>query len=175
MNSLRLSFQVDVIVAGSASRRLLQTIFRAAGDEVTQTYRQVLSENPEAPLLLVPAGKLPSNIIFIHKWKPNEDEDLLQDSIINLIGFVIQHVIAYDYKSVAIPAIGCGNLAYALDVIVKTMIEETKIQLRRRKSSLKVKFIVEPRRKDLYDAFCAYLHTSDECKKFFKSNRSFCL
>ena len=47
------------------------------------------------------------------------------------------------------------------------MIEETKIQLRRRKSSLKVKFIVEPRRKDLYDAFCAYLHTSDECKKFF--------
>jgi hypothetical protein len=144
-----------------------------AGDEATQTYRQTLSENLEAPLLLVPAGQLPCNMIFIHKWKLHQDEDLLRDSIINFIGFVIQHVIAYDYKSVAIPSIGCGNLAYSIDIIVKTMIEETKHQLKRRKSSLKVKFIIEPHRTDIYNAFCNHLQTSDEGKKFSNQTNRF--
>lgn len=82
----------------------------------------------------------------------------------NFIGFVIQNVIAYEYKSVAIPSIGCGNLNCSLDVIVRTMIEETKHQLRRRKMSLKVKFVVEPNRTDIYNAFCTYLLASDEGK-----------
>ena len=144
----------------------MNRLFCIAGDQTLQAYKSFVSDNPDSPLILVDAGKLPSRIILIPKWKPNNDDDSLQDSIVNFIGFIIHNVIFHEYKSVAIPSIGCGNHRCSIDVVARTMIEETKHQLRRRRSPLQVKFVIERDRNEIYNAFCNHLQTTDACKIF---------
>lgn len=71
---------------------------------------------------------------------------------------------AYNYTSIAFPAIGCGKHGCSVDIVVKTMVKEMKKQLADRKLSLVVKFVIEPDQQNVYDEFCKQVLASNESK-----------
>jgi len=100
--------------------------------------------------------------LFFLKWEPNKDPDILRQSIIDLIWNLIQNVSSHNFTSIAFPAIGCGEHACSVDVVVKTMVREMKQQITNRKLPWTVKFIVQPNQQNVYDEFCKQLLSSDD-------------
>jgi hypothetical protein len=74
---------------------------------------------------------------------------------------VIQNVLSHNYTSIAFPAIGCGEHACSVDIVVKTMIREMKKEIQKRKLPWTVKFIIEPNQQNVYDEFYKQLLSSD--------------
>ncbi|CAF3698920.1 unnamed protein product [Rotaria sp. Silwood1] len=153
---------VDVIIGSSSSENLRQVLIKAGGDEVETTYYQTYLDNPNSLIISTPPGQLPCKRIFFIKWEPNKDPELLRQSVIDLIWNVIQNVISYNYVSVAFPALGCGEHACSINVVVETMIREIRKEIQNRKLSLLVKFIIQPNQQNVYDEFCKQLLSSDE-------------
>ena len=110
--------------------------------------------HPNAILHSTPAGALPSKRIFFVKWEPDKDEAKLQQSLVDLIQNVIQNVMSHKFTSLACPAIGCGKHACSVDIVVKTLVNEMKNQLRKRDLQLAVKFVIEADQQNIYDEFC---------------------
>ncbi|CAF3764081.1 unnamed protein product [Rotaria sp. Silwood1] len=146
--------KVDVIIGSSSSIVLTQTIIEAAGDEVKTTYETESKRNPNSILISTPPGQLSCRRIFFLKWKPDADDSILRQSIIDFIWNVIQNIISCNYTSVAFPAIGCGGYGCSVDIVVKTMVREIKNQLKTRNLSLTVKFVIQPEQQNIYDEFC---------------------
>ncbi|CAF2747523.1 unnamed protein product [Rotaria sp. Silwood2] len=153
---------VDAIIGSSSSIALQQTIIEAAGNEVKTAYETEYRRNPNSILISTPPGQLSCQRIFFLKWKPNVDDSILRQSIVDFIWTVIQNVISYNYTSVAFPAIGCGGYGCSVDIVVKTMVREIKNQLKTRNLSLTVKFVIQPEQKNIYDEFCKQVLASEE-------------
>jgi O-acetyl-ADP-ribose deacetylase (regulator of RNase III) len=100
----------------------------------------------------------------------------LEQSLVDLIRNVIQHLIPYNFTSIAFPAIGCGKLGCSVDLVVKTMVKEMKNQLIMRSLPLTVKFIVQPDQQNVYDEFCKQVlkTQNDRGKHFFFVNSTEC-
>jgi O-acetyl-ADP-ribose deacetylase (regulator of RNase III) len=77
---------------------------------------------------------------------------------------VMQHLIQYNFTSIAFPAIGCGEHGCSIDVIVKTMVNEIKNQLIMRNLPLTVKFIIQPNQQNIYDEFCKQVLATQNSK-----------
>ncbi|CAF4695757.1 unnamed protein product [Rotaria sp. Silwood1] len=154
--------KVDVIIGSSSSIVLTQTIIEAAGDEVKTTYETESKRNPNSILISTPPGQLSCRRIFFLKWKPDADNSILRQSIIDFIWNVIQNIISCNYTSVAFPAIGCGGYGCSVDIVVKTMVREIKNQLKTRNLSLTVKFVIQPEQQNIYDEFCKQVLASKE-------------
>lgn len=114
---------------------------------------------------MTPPGKLSCKKIFFIKWEPNENPETLRQSIIDLIWNVVQNVMSNNFTSLAFPAIGCGEHACSVDIVVKTMVSEMKNQLERRKLPWTAKFIIEPEKQHVFDEFCKQLLSSEGSKK----------
>jgi O-acetyl-ADP-ribose deacetylase (regulator of RNase III) len=152
---------MDVIIGSSSSENLRQVLFKAAGDQVVEAYNKEYGNNPNSLLISTAPGQLQCKRIFFLKWEPDKDEEILRQSIIDLISNVIQNVRSDNYISIAFPAIGCGGHACSIDIVVKTMIREVKENMQRRKLPWGVKFIIEPNQQNVYDEFCKRLLASD--------------
>ncbi|CAF1154227.1 unnamed protein product [Adineta steineri] len=146
--------KVDVIIGSSSSQILKQAIIKVAGDHVNKSYNDECKNNSNAILISTPPGNLPCKRIFFVKWEPNRDEQILRQSLTDLIWTVIQNVLSYNFTSFAFPALGCGQHACSVDVVVKTMVKEVKNQLTMRNTPLAVKFIIQPNQQNIYDEFC---------------------
>jgi hypothetical protein len=68
---------------------------------------------------------------------------------------------SYNFTSIAFPAIGCGEHACSVDIVVKTMVREMKKQITTRKLPWTVKFIIQPNQQNVYDEFCKHLISSE--------------
>ncbi|UJR24224.1 hypothetical protein I4U23_027191 [Adineta vaga] len=145
--------KVDVIIGSSSSGILIQSILKAAGLSVERVYNTELQNHPNAILIETPGGFLHCKRIFMVKWEPNSNTEILQYSLMDLISTVIQATNSHKFTSIAFPAIGCGNLACSVDLVVETMVYEMKKCLIQRKLSWTVKFIVEPNQQNIYDEF----------------------
>lgn len=132
----------------------MERILDAAGKEIAASYHKQTKEDPNALLLVLDHGHLPCKKIFVSKWVPSKDKEDLQRSLADLVGNVIQHVIAHQCASIALPAIGCGKHGCSVDVVVKTMVCELKEHLRIRNLPLKVKIVIEASQKTVYEEFC---------------------
>ena len=99
--------------------------------------------------------------IFFVKWEPNKDPKILRKSITDLIYNVVQTVSSHKYTSIAFPALGCGEHACSVDVVVKTMVKEMKQQMENQKLLWTVKFIVHPSQQHVYDEFSKQVLSSD--------------
>jgi hypothetical protein len=146
-------------------------IIKAAGDDAKTAFENELRNNPNSILISIPAGELPCKRIFFLQWKPNENEDILRQSIVDFIYNVIQNVISYKFTSIAFPAIGCGQLGCSVDIVVKTMVREVKNQLRTRDLQVTVKFVIQPEQQNVYDEFCKQVLSSEEGKKKYGRGR----
>ena len=150
-----------MIVASASSSVLRELILNAAGDEVRQAYNTQIKNNPNALLIVTSSGQLSCKRIFFVQWKPHTDELLLQQSIIDFIWNVIQNAISYGCTSIAFPAIGCGKYACSVDIVVKTMVNEVKKEIKNRKLAFKVRFVIQAGQKNVYDEFCKQILVSD--------------
>ncbi|CAF2685686.1 unnamed protein product [Rotaria sp. Silwood2] len=153
--------EVDVIIGSSSSGFLRQAITEAAGNEVQKAYKKELKNHPNSTLISVPSGALPCKQIFFVKWEPDDDEDILRQSIVDLISTVVQNVISHKFTSIAFPAIGCGLHGCSTQIVIGTMVREMKKHLVKRDLCWKVKFVVQPNQENIYDVFCKVLITHD--------------
>ncbi|CAF4927004.1 unnamed protein product, partial [Rotaria sp. Silwood1] len=101
--------KVDAIIGSSSSKILKDAIIKVAGDEVKASYDTQHENNPNSILISTPSGVLPCKRIFFVKWQPDKNEVILRQSLVDLIGIVIQNVISYKFTSCAFPALGCGQ------------------------------------------------------------------
>jgi O-acetyl-ADP-ribose deacetylase (regulator of RNase III) len=139
---------------------LKQAILTQAGIEVQTAYETEYQHDPNSSLISMPPGQLPCKRIFFLKWQPNTDEGILRQSIVDFIWNVIQNVITNNYTTIAIPAIGCGKHNCSLDIVVKTMVNEIKEQLKLRHLPLTVTFVIQSEQKNVYGEFCKQLFAS---------------
>ncbi|CAM2716734.1 unnamed protein product [Rotaria socialis] len=154
--------KVDVIVGSSSSGILREIIINAAGKESRMSYDIELKSHPNSVLIAIPSGSLPCKRIFFVKWEPNDNEEILQQSLSDLISTVVQNVISHNFTSVALPAIGCGKHACSVDIVVKMMVHEMKKHLIQRKLSWTVKFVVNDNQENVYDEFCKQVLTTED-------------
>jgi len=133
----------------------------AAGDGVRQDYNTQTKSNPNSLLVVTSSGQLSCKRIFFVQWKPHTDESILRQSIIDFIWNVIQNAVAYGCTSIALPAIGCGKHACSVDIVVKTMVNEVKKEIKNRKLPFKVRFVIPVEQTNVYDEFCKQVLASD--------------
>jgi hypothetical protein len=60
------------------------------------------------------------------------------------------------YRSIAFPAIGCGQHGCSISIVAQTIVEETRRQLA--KHPMSVTFLIQPERTDIYDEFQKQIH-----------------
>nr|ACD54744.1 macro BAL-like protein [Adineta vaga] len=162
--------RVDVIIGSSSSDILKKAIIKAAGDEVQTSYKNEYRNNPNSILISTPPGALPCKRIFFVKWKPDNDQTVLRQSLVDLVWTVIQNVISYNFTSFAFPALGCGQHGCSIDIVVETMVNETKNQLTRRNIPLTARFVIEPKQQNVYDEFIKRItETQNGIVNFFLS------
>ncbi|CAF1149153.1 unnamed protein product [Adineta steineri] len=147
------SQKVDVIIGSLSSENLRQSLLIAGGREVQAAYEKEYENNPNSLIISIPPGELPCKRLFFLRWEPDEDPDILRQSISDLIWNLIQNVNSHNFNSIAFPAIGCGEHACSVDIVVKTMVKEMKQQIMQRKLAWTVKFIIQPNQQNIYDEF----------------------
>ena len=147
---------------------MIEKVLDAAGDVSLRAYEQSMRQNANALLISTPAGKLPCSEIFFVNWQPDENEELLRQSIIDFVRNVLMNVVAHGHRSVALPAIGCGRFACSVNVVVSTLVSEVKKEIKRRKLTVTVRFVIQPEQENVYDEFHRRILMSDEGNiKFF--------
>lgn len=125
-------------------------------------YYTEFKSNPNAIVISTASGLLPSKQIFFVKWQPDNDEDKLRQSLVDLVWTVIQNVMAHKFTSLAFPAIGCGKYACSVDIVVKTLVKEIKNQINTRDLPLTVKFVIQSAQQNIYDEFCKQVLATQE-------------
>ncbi|CAF3599514.1 unnamed protein product [Rotaria sp. Silwood1] len=110
----------------SSSENLKQILLEAEGKEVENAYDEEAKNNPPSSIISTLSGQLPGKRIFFLKWEPNTNPETLKQSIIDLIWNVIQNTTSYKFTSIAFLAIGCGEHACPVHIVVKTMVKEMK-------------------------------------------------
>ncbi|CAF1608245.1 unnamed protein product, partial [Didymodactylos carnosus] len=145
---------VDAIVGCSSSALLLRYIIKVAGDTVNQAYTQEIKNYPNSILISTPAGHLPCKRVFFLKWSPDKDDNILRQSVIDFVSNSVQNALAHNFTSIAFPAIGCGQHGCSIGIVVKTLVREAKNQLTIRNIPLKILFIIEEDKQNIYDEFC---------------------
>ncbi|CAF3757348.1 unnamed protein product [Rotaria magnacalcarata] len=153
---------VDAIIGSSSSDILKEKIIKAAGKQCQSAYNTELENRPHSILIAIPPGALPCKQILFVKWKPDKDDKILQQSLVDLISIVVQNVISYKFTTFAFPAIGCGQHGCSVDIVVKTMVREMKNHLVQRDLAWRVKFVVQPNQENVYDEFCTQLLTTQD-------------
>ncbi|CAF1378181.1 unnamed protein product [Rotaria sp. Silwood1] len=154
--------KVDVIIGTSSSEALKKIIMNAAGDKAKLMYNTEYKKNPNSPLISIPSCQLACNRIFFIKWQPDKNLAILRKSITDFVSIVIQNTIAYQFSSIALPIIGCGQHGCPVNLMAKTMIAEIKKQLTISNVPMIVKFIVEPEREHVYQTFCKQIEATQE-------------
>ncbi|CAF0838552.1 unnamed protein product [Adineta steineri] len=152
---------MDVIIVSSSSKKLCEVLLEAAGYQTYLSYIREYENNPNSLLISAPPGLLSCKRIFFVKWEPDNNNEILRQSVIDLISTVVQNVRSYNYTSIAFSAIGCEGHACSVDVVVKTMVREMKQHIQTRKLSWTVKFIIPADQQNVYDEFCRQLLLSD--------------
>lgn len=160
---------MNVIIGSSSSRILRNAILDAAGDKVKTAYEHELQNHPNSILIATPPGSLSCKQIFFVKWEPDSDDDILRQSLADMISIVVQNAISHQFTSIAFPAIGCGQNVSSMRIIVKTIVLEMKKRLINRNLAWTVKFIVQPDQQNIYDEFCRQVVTTQDGKLSFFS------
>lgn len=154
-------YQIDVIIGSSSSENLRQILLKAAGDQARSVYNREQAVNPNASVIITPPGHLQCKKIFFFNWEPNKNKDILRKSIADLIANVVKNVHSQKCTSLAFPALGCGEYACAVDIVVKTMVKEMKQQIEQNNLPWTVKFVIHPSQQHVYDEFCKQVLSSD--------------
>ncbi|CAF2895813.1 unnamed protein product [Rotaria sp. Silwood2] len=149
--------QSDVIVICCLSKNLVESVLVAGGNSLRKLFKMKIKEISETSVVSVTTdGKLASKAIYFVLWKPSSDPNILCQSIRKLVSNVIEKAISENYKSIAFPAVGCGEYGCSIQLIAETFIEEIYEQLI--EYSMKILFVIQPDRINIYNEFQKQLH-----------------
>lgn len=131
---------------------MFDAICKAGGDSVSNSYKdQTKNSSTNSFVAVNAAGQLASRRVYFLAWTINSDPSILRQSIQKFVSDAIEAALDHDYRSIAFPAIGCGQYGCSIDLVAQAMIEEAC-----RKSStyhISVLFVIQPERIDVYDQF----------------------
>lgn len=168
-----------MIVGSSSSNFLKDSIINAAGNNVRIEYEAECKKHPNSILITTSPGNLPCKQICFVTWKPDKDEDQLQQSLNDMVTTVVQNLISHNFTSVAFPAIGCGLHNCSVPIVVRAIVSEIETQLMKRNLPWLVKFVIEYHKKQIYDEFCKYVLTpydgKPDCLYLLRNYNSFVL
>jgi hypothetical protein len=116
------------------------------------SYETQLKTNPSTPVIAIAAsGQIASKAVYFLPWQPNSDSALLCKSIEQFVSNAMEKVATENYRSVAFPAIGCGQHQCSISTVAQTSVNEAHRQLA--KHPMSVSFVIQPQRTDIYDEF----------------------
>ncbi|CAF5018093.1 unnamed protein product [Rotaria sp. Silwood1] len=156
--------RTDVVVVCSSSVGLLINVLEAGGDIFRNSYNIEFRKNPTNIIAIPASGQLLAKIIYFIPWEPDSDETLFCKSLKKFVSNAIEKAVNDNYKSIAFPAIGCGQYGCSLSLVAKTLIEEAH-QLGSL-HPIAISFIIEPDRTDIYDEFKKQISLLDSSKPF---------
>ncbi|CAF4034369.1 unnamed protein product [Rotaria sp. Silwood2] len=163
--------RVDVTIGISSLGFLTDAIIKAAGEKIQKVYDNELENHPNSVLIATPSGALLCKQIFFVKWDSDPDEEILRQSLVDLMYTVVQNVKSHNFTSIAFLAIGCEKHGCSINIVVKTMVLEMKRHLITRNLSWTMKFVVEPDQENIYDEFSKQVLTTQDGKtKVFSIN-----
>ncbi|CAF5106069.1 unnamed protein product, partial [Rotaria sp. Silwood1] len=116
--------RTDVVVVCSSSVGLLINVLEAGGDIFRNSYNIEFRKNPTNIIAIPASGQLLAKIIYFIPWEPDSDETLFCKSLKKFVSNAIEKAVNDNYKSIAFPAIGCGQYGCSLSLVAKTLIEE---------------------------------------------------
>ncbi len=128
-------------------------------------YNAKLDNDPNSLLIATPPGSLSCEQIFFVKWQPDADDELLRQSLADMIIAVVQSAKFYQFTSIAFPAIGCGLHGCSVGTVVETMVLEMKRLLIKRCLPWTVRFVIQPGQQNIYDEFCKQVLTTQDGKR----------
>ena len=130
------------------------SLIELAGCEIQTVFNVESNTNPNSPVLTTPPGDLLSQMIIFVKWVPTNDAIVLQKSTVDFIWTVFQTLIPYNFTSIAFPTLGFEHFACPIELLIRTLVKETKQQLKKIDVPWTVKFLVQPNQSDLYHQIC---------------------
>ena len=114
-----------MIVVCSSSQYLFNAICAAGGNSLEASYNAELDKNADAAVITVKAeGHIKSKCVYFLPWKPNSDDSVFRTSIKTFVANAISRAVLENYRTIAFPAIGCGQLGCSAKVIADVMVEE---------------------------------------------------
>ncbi len=116
-----------------------------------------MKRNPREPVIAVRAtGKLASKQVYFLPWTADSNPRILRKSIEQFVSDAITKAAQGNYRSIAFPAIGCGQYGCSSNLVAQTMIEAADRQLSTH--SMSVLFAIQTDRVDIYDEFQKQIH-----------------
>lgn len=116
------------------------------------SYDAQLDKNADAAIIAVKAeGDIKSKCVYFLPWKPNSDDSVFRTSIKTFVANAMSRAVLENYRSIAFPAIGCGQLGCSANVIAEVMVEEAYPLSQ--KHGISVMFVIQAQKTDVYDEF----------------------
>ena len=141
-----------MIVVCLSSQYLFDTICAAGGDSMKASFAAESSKKSTDPVISVKAeGQLQSKAVYFLPWQADSDDSVLRQSIETFVANAVKEASSEGYRSIAFPAIGCGQMGCSISLVAQTMIEEAHNLSQ--KHNISVVFVIQPSRTDVYDEF----------------------
>ncbi|CAF1227586.1 unnamed protein product [Adineta steineri] len=131
--------QSDVIVVCSLSTTLRESVLKIGGDLMKYSFETEYKNNPTAPIISIAAsGQLAAKTVYFLPWKPNVDNIKCCESIRKFVSDAMEKAATENYKSIAFPAVGCGQYGCSISLVAWTLVDEVYRQLTSEIKSLSV-------------------------------------
>lgn len=125
------------------------------------SYNAEFDKNPDAPVIDVKAdGKLNSKRVFFVPWVADPEESDLRASIKTFVRNAIRRAVLKEYRTIAFPAIGCGQYGCSVSLVARTMIDEASFLSG--KHGIAVLFVIQPQKNDIYDEFQTQINSAQQ-------------
>lgn len=139
----------------------MESVFKAAGKAFKKSFDAKVKADETASVISIPSeGDLASKAVYFVPWKPSTDPDKLRQSIELLVKNVMKKAASEDYRSIAFPAIGCGEYGCDIPLIAKTFIGQVRELLER--FPVPIVFVIQPGKNEIYDAFTKEIGPGEE-------------
>lgn len=130
----------------------MDSVFKAAGKAFKKSFDAQVKENETASVISVRSeGELASKAVYFVPWKPSSNPEKLRQSIEQLVKNVMKKAASEDYRSIAFPAIGCGEYGCDIALIAETFVGQVRELLQ--KYPIPVVFVIQPGKTEIYEAF----------------------
>ncbi len=116
------------------------------------SYNAKLKKNSTTSVIVVKADRqIASDKIYFLPWQANSDTSILQKSIEKFVSDAIEKAVEEKCRSIAFPAIGCGQIGCSISLVAQAMVGEAYRKLEMH--NISVSFVIQPERMDVYDEF----------------------
>lgn len=138
-----------MIVVCSSSNELLESVLQAGGSEIRKTYEERKASTKNKQSFAIPTSNLSCKEIFFVPWPSSQNIVLLEKTIRNIMTESMQYVINQNYKSIALPPIGCDQFGMNVDSVAQIMINHIKLE----KYPLDFTIVIHPNSSHVFDTF----------------------